>query len=153
MKLLTLTCLLCAVAPLRADELWYWHHAWTGMASVTESPQGQFAAALRSEDFDPMHDPRILNLKTLVRIYLTPSRPLAVPMAETDTNEVVHLMCTAAGHAIISWRGWTIEQIPVDEINRQENGSYAGMPEQTAEVRVLVRQLRDTVLIVLIAER
>jgi hypothetical protein len=153
MKLFSLAWLLCAVAPLQADELWYWHHAWTGMAIVAESPQKAFTAALRSEDFDPGHDPRILNLKTLVRIYLTPSRPLPATMAETDTRELVHLKCTAAGHAIINWPGWAIEQIPVDEINRQENASYAALPEQAAEVRVLIRQLRDSVLIVLIAER
>lgn len=153
MKLFILAWLLCAVAPLQADELWVWHHEYTGAAIVQASPEGPFVAALRSSDFDPMHDPRILNLKTLVRIYLTPSRTLPTPMAETDSHELVHLRCTGTGHAFISWPGWTIEQIPVDEINRQENASYAGMPEQTADVRVLVRQLCDTVLIVLIAER
>jgi hypothetical protein len=134
----------------RADELQRWHHAWQGTAKV-ESPHGTFHAAIEYEDFDPAHSPAI-GYRALLRIYLTPFETLAEPLTQSDTQAALKVWTTKDGHSVFEWPGWRVDALACNEERRVSNKWLAGQHPMEATVRVVTKQVRDTILIVLIAK-
>jgi hypothetical protein len=135
---------------VRGDELVRWHHEWQGTALV-ESPMGTFSAALAYEDFDPQHTPEI-GYKVLFRLYLTPFQRFASQLAPSDLPAALQVGTTKDGHSIFEWSGWKVDALSCSEERRVSNKLLAGQHPPVTSVRVVAKQVRDTIIIVLLGK-
>lgn len=134
-----------AITSLRADELQRFNHIYYGAAHV-DSPVGEFEAAFINEDFDAGHTPE-LGYRALFRFYITPFKPVVI--AASDTQETIRVWTTPDGHSVFDWNRWRIEVLPCEEIKRIENRGFASLAHGSGtNARVIAKQVRDTILIV-----